>query len=101
MNDLGILIVADFAEANIKVFDLHAEGNTPPFFVTSNLGETASGEPREAWGLSFDDDRNRLFVAATDGTVLGGQTDGSQGVFRGVATGATVGNDAGHFVCRH
>lgn len=70
VNDLGILIVADFAEADIKVFDLHAEGNTPPLFVTSNLGETASGEPREAWGLSFDDDRNRLFVAATDGTVL-------------------------------
>lgn len=67
---LGILVVADFAGADIKVFDLHAEGNTPPLFVTSNLGETASGEPREAWGLSFDDDRNRLFVAATDGTVL-------------------------------
>ncbi len=67
---LGILIVADFAGADIKVFDLGAEGDTAPLFVTTDLGMTTSGDPREAWGLSFDDRNDRLFVAATDGTVL-------------------------------
>lgn len=69
-DDLGILVVADFVDADIKVFDLDAEGDTAPLFVTSNLGMTAAGEPRKAWGLSYDDDSDRLFVAATDGTVL-------------------------------
>lgn len=70
VNDLGILVVADFADANIKVFDLDIEGDTAPLFVTSDLGETSSGEPRAPWGLTVDSVQNRLFVAATDGTVL-------------------------------
>lgn len=69
-DSLGILVVADFAEADIKVFDLDAEGDTAPLFVTSELGVTTAGDPRKAWGLSFDDSNDRLFVAATDGTVL-------------------------------
>lgn len=67
---LGILVVADFADADIKVFDLEARGDTAPLFVTSDLGVTAGNEPRAAWGLAFDEGRNRLYVAATDGTVL-------------------------------
>lgn len=70
VDDLSVLVVADFANADIKVFDLAAEGDTAPLFTTVNLGETARGDPRNPWGLRFDSDHNRLFVAATDGTVL-------------------------------
>lgn len=69
-SDLSIVVVADFADADIKVLELDAEGDTVPLFVTTELGKTAAGDPRNPWGLTFDSVRNRLFVAATDGTVL-------------------------------
>ncbi len=67
---LGFVIVADFGAANIKVFGVQAEGDTPPLFVTDMLGETDEGDPRAPWGVAFDDLNNRLFVATTDGTLL-------------------------------
>ena len=74
-DDLGVAIVADFAEAEIAVFDLTASGDAAPRFVTSELGNTTLGttsvdEPRRPWGLAFDADADRLFVGSTDGTVL-------------------------------
>lgn len=68
-SDLGVIIVADFAEANVAVFKLSASGNAAPRSLTS-LGETQAGEPRRPWGLAFDTDADRLFVGSTDGTVL-------------------------------
>lgn len=69
-DELGVGVVADFAEADLKVFDLAFKGSAAPLFVTSNLGLTAAGEPRAPWGLAFDGEQDRLFVGATDGTVL-------------------------------
>lgn len=66
----GVLVVADFAAADLKVFDLGARGDVAPRFVTGNLGVTAEGDPRAPWGLAFNDADDRLYVAATDGTVL-------------------------------
>ena len=68
--DLGVVIVADFAETQVAVFDLQANGNAAPRFVTSELGMTSAGEPRRPWGLAFDAAADRLFVGGTDGTVL-------------------------------
>ena len=74
-DDLGVVIVADFAEAEVAVFDLTASGDAAPRFVTPELGTTALGtttvgEPRRPWGLAFDADADRLFVGSTDGTVI-------------------------------
>ncbi len=66
----GLLIVADFASATIRVFDALATGNVAPRFVTDKLGEGAGGEPRRPWGLAYDEVADRLFVGATDGTLL-------------------------------
>ena len=69
-DDLGVVIVADFAEAKVVVFDLTASGDAAPRFVTPELGTTSAGEPRRPWGLAFDADADRLFIGGTDGTVL-------------------------------
>ena len=69
-DELGVVVVADFAEADLKVFDLAFSGTAAPLFVTTNLGQTAAGEPRAPWGIAFDSVQDRLFVGATDGTVL-------------------------------
>ena len=66
----GVLVVADFAAGDLKVFDLDARGDVAPRFVTGDLGVTAGDEPRAPWGVAFDDADDRLYVAATDGTVL-------------------------------
>lgn len=70
VDELGVVIVADFAEADLKVFDLVFEGTAAPLFVTSDLGLTGGGEPRAPWGLAFGSEQDQLFVGATDGTVL-------------------------------
>ena len=69
-DELGIVIVADFAAAQVAVFDLPVSGDAAPRFVTSELGETQAGEPRRPWGLALDAANDRLFVGGTDGTVL-------------------------------
>lgn len=68
--ELGFVIVSDFGAAKVAVFETAAEGDAAPLFVTENLGTTAAGEPRRPWGLAFDMSAGRLFVGATDGTVL-------------------------------
>lgn len=67
---LGFVIVADFGDSSLKVFDARADGDAAPLFVTDTLGDTAAGEPRAPWGVAFDAAADRLFVAATDGTIL-------------------------------
>lgn len=67
---LGFVIVADFGDASLKVFGTRADGDAAPLFVTDTLGDTAAGEPRAPWGVAFDGAADRLFVAATDGTIL-------------------------------
>lgn len=68
VEDPGLLVVADFANANIKVFDALAKGNVAPLFVIDKLG--AGSEIRRPWGLAYDAASDRLFVGATDGTLL-------------------------------
>jgi hypothetical protein len=58
------LIVADNGSNSIRVFSENASGDVAPTFVVTNLG--AAG--RNVWDVAFDD--GRLYVAATDGTVL-------------------------------
>lgn len=66
VEDANIIIVADFAGKDIRVFDLAAKGDTAPLFITTVLGSTEGS----VWGLDFDVAQNRLFVATTIGTVL-------------------------------
>ena len=69
VDDLGVVVVSDFAEAKVAVFDLQASGDAAPRFVTTDLGMAKAG-PRRPWGLAFDTAADRLFVGGTDGTVL-------------------------------
>ena len=62
----GVVIVADFGAQNINVFSTEAGGNVAPLYVTSDLGS----DMRSVWDLDYDPVNDRLFVAATDGTVL-------------------------------
>ena len=62
----GVVIVADFGAQNINVFSTEAGGNVAPLYVTSDLGS----DMRSVWDLDYDPMNDRLFVAATDGTVL-------------------------------
>ena len=68
--DLGLLIVADFGAADIKVFDALGSGDVSPRFTVSELGSAAGGDPRRPWGLAYDSAADRLFVGATDGALL-------------------------------
>ena len=58
---LGVVIVADFANAEVSVFDLQAAGDAAPVFVTTDLGTTPTGEPRRPWGVAFSAPDDRLF----------------------------------------
>ncbi len=62
----GVVIVADFGDATIRVFSTEAGGNVAPLYVTNDLGS----DMRSVWDLDYDPTNDRLFVAATDGTVL-------------------------------
>jgi hypothetical protein len=62
----GVIIVADFAGKDIRVFDLAAKGDAEPLFITTLLGSTE----KSVWGIDFDAANNRLFVSTTIGTVL-------------------------------
>lgn len=66
----GVAIVTDFTTNTVKGFSTRASGNIPPLFDITDLGRTAVGEPRQPWGISVDPEQQRLFVAATDGTIL-------------------------------
>ena len=70
LEDLGFVVVADFARADIKVFDAFSSGNVAPFFTADDLGSSPGDEPRRPWGLAYDEAADRLFVGATDGTLL-------------------------------
>ena len=59
----NFLIVADNGANNVKGFPATASGDVLPFFTLS-LGA------RKPWDVAYDVAANRLFVAATDGTVL-------------------------------
>lgn len=62
----GAVIIADFGAANVKVFGLAAREDAAPLFVAANLGK----KERRPWGLAYDERADRLFVGATDGTLL-------------------------------
>ena len=70
VGNAGVIIVADFAEAQVATFDTEARGSAAPRFVTTALGTTEAGEPRRPWGLAFDAATDRLFIGGTDGKVL-------------------------------
>lgn len=67
---LGLVIVADFAAADLKVFDTLRTGDVAPLFTTTDLGQIAGVEPRRPWGVAYDEAADRLFVGTTDGTLL-------------------------------
>lgn len=64
------LVVSDFGGAKLSVFAGDASGDVPPLYELTELGSTSEGEPRRPWGLAFDRGQDRLFVGATDGTIL-------------------------------
>ncbi len=63
---LGVMMIADNGDGTIKVFSTQAGGDVAPLYVTDDLGSDA----RNVWDLDYDPATDRLFVAATDGTVL-------------------------------
>ena len=66
VGSLDVAIVADFGAKDIKVFGTDADGNTPPLYVTDDLGN----DMRSVWDLDYEPSNDTLYVAATDGTVL-------------------------------
>ncbi|WP_162485747.1 hypothetical protein [Deinococcus deserti] len=65
----GLVIIADFGDATLKVFAGGARGDIAPRFITPDLGRTSAG-PRRPWGLAYDESADRLIVGATDGTLV-------------------------------
>ena len=57
----GLLIVADFGDGNLKVFNASDSGNASPVATTA-----LNAAP---WDVAYDPNTDRLFVAITDGTV--------------------------------
>lgn len=66
----GIVLTADFDKGVVKGFPLAAKGETPAEFSQLDLGITSQSTERKPWGIEVDDAQQRLFVAATDGTIL-------------------------------
>lgn len=67
VSDQGAVLVADLnaaAPGAIKAFSLCASGNVAPVFTTTLPAGT------RPWDVDYDPDADRLFVAATNGTVL-------------------------------
>lgn len=75
----GFVLTADFDLRTIKCFPLGATGNRAPDFSILDLGITPNGTERQPWGLDVDEAQQRLFVAATDGTILVYDDYASQG----------------------
>ena len=59
--DAGLLIVADFGDSTLKVFNTSDDGNAAPV-ATTELDVAA-------WDVVYDPTADRLFAALTDGTV--------------------------------
>lgn len=62
----GRVVVADFATAEVRVFNSQLS-DLEPLFVISDLGGNAA---RSVWGLAYDPSDDRLFVSTTDGYLL-------------------------------
>lgn len=63
----GLVLVADLnagAPGAIKVFSLCSTGNSQPMFMTMLQGDL------RPWDLDYDPEHDRLYVAATNGTIL-------------------------------
>ena len=58
------LFISDFAAGTIVVHNAASTGNVAPVFTVSDLGGA------KPWDSFYDRDADRLFVAATNGTVL-------------------------------
>ncbi|MDY7003648.1 MAG: hypothetical protein SWX82_06710 [Cyanobacteriota bacterium] len=65
-DDLGVVFVAEnnASTPGILAFSTQAEGNVSPVFSTTDLGG------RRPWDVDYEPSSDRLFVAATDGSVL-------------------------------
>ncbi|HEY9848045.1 MAG TPA: hypothetical protein V6D28_01195 [Leptolyngbyaceae cyanobacterium] len=65
-DNLGLVFVAEnnAATPSILAFSTQAQGDVPPLFSVTNLGG------RRPWDVDYEPNSDRLFVAATDGTVL-------------------------------
>lgn len=65
-DDLGLVFVAENNAATpaILAFSTQAQGDVTPLFATTNLAG------RRPWDVDYNSKGDRLFVAATDGTVL-------------------------------
>lgn len=63
MEEAELILVADTGAMDIKAYAFDAEGDEAPSFVVDLGGATA-------WDMDYDDANDRLYVAATNGTVL-------------------------------
>ncbi|MDY6804805.1 MAG: hypothetical protein SXA11_13485 [Cyanobacteriota bacterium] len=65
-DDLGLVFVAEnnASTPGILAFSTQGEGDLPPVFSTTDLGG------RRPWDVDYEPSSDRLFVAATDGSVL-------------------------------
>ncbi|MCB0168143.1 MAG: LysM peptidoglycan-binding domain-containing protein [Anaerolineae bacterium] len=65
VDDLGLILVADFGAKDIKVFSTDSSGNAAPLFTVTDLGSD-----RSLWDIHHDWASDTLFVAGTDGVAL-------------------------------
>ncbi|MCB0196015.1 MAG: hypothetical protein KDJ65_28955, partial [Anaerolineae bacterium] len=65
VDDLGLILVADFGAKDIKVFSTDSSGDATPLFTVTDLG----GD-RSLWDIHHDLASDTLFVAGTDGVAL-------------------------------
>lgn len=65
-DNLGLVFVAENngTTPGILAFSTQSQGDIPPLFSVTNLGG------RRPWDVDYEPNSDRLFVAATDGTVL-------------------------------
>lgn len=66
IEDLDLLLVANFGANNIKGFSLSAEGDVAPTVFIDNLGDTGGS----IWDVHYAEEIDTLFAAGTTGALL-------------------------------
>ncbi len=66
IDNLGLVVVANFGAANIKGFALDADGDMTPMFVINDFGDAGGS----VWDVHYDAESDTLFASGTTGTLL-------------------------------
>lgn len=66
LEEAGLVLVADTAARDIKIFAVDDEGDVAPVAIVDSLG----GNDRAVWDVDYDPAADRLYAAGTDGVVL-------------------------------